>query len=566
MKQLKHKKRFFACFISFVMLLSVFCGSMTVFAAYDHPQGNAQIELQASRSGDILTVSLVAKDDLVFGGLEGNVDHEEDVEFVDYDASRFNSKDYYDTTTRFSMSAGGDLEMKAGDTIWSIRYRIKDGFEAGKEYKFDMNFTEVADPDETDYSWGTDSFTVIYKEAVTYQVVFQSQAGVLASEEVEKGNTVSKVPTATRAGYEFKGWSDGESEYTSEAVQDLAITGNTTFTAVWNKVTGDVTKIINLDGIKIKKSINTGITFPGGTFTFNLNPLEVEPLESQEYLQTNEQDMPAIGPLSVTVENGKVTGTIGLGQVEFPYGGIYTYEVTEVVPDQSMDGMTYDDETYTLKLMIEDVDGSLQLNTAGLRIIDSQGLKSDESMDFENTYVPARKLEVSKTVEGEPLDKNKAFEYEITLSLPNQNFETNGIVPTYVITRTGDAEPEKGTVAYGTPIIITLKHNEKISFSNVPEGVQFRVIETGTDYYTGTADVKGGENVQKKDGQYAKDVTVTGNMGSKDVTVAVTNEYSINPPDTGILHHSEMPLMLGLIVIAAAGSFVLNRKFQRKSR
>ena len=83
MKQLKHKKRFLACIISFVMLLTVFSGSMTAFAAYDHPQGNEQIELQASRSDDVLTVSLVAKDHLVFGGLEGNVDHESDVEFVD---------------------------------------------------------------------------------------------------------------------------------------------------------------------------------------------------------------------------------------------------------------------------------------------------------------------------------------------------------------------------------------------------------------------------------------------------------------------------------------------------
>ena len=45
-------------------------------------------------------------------------------------------------------------------------------------------------------------------------------------------------------------------------------------------------------------------------------------------------------------------------------------------------------------------------------------------------------------------------------------------------------------------------------------------------------------------------------------TITVTNAYSLDVP-TGVTIHSEMIIILALVLVAMAGSFVLSRKLRR---
>lgn len=228
-----------------MMILAILSFSLIASAVCDYPQCNDQIGLQAERDGDVLTVSLVARSHLVFGGLEGSVIHEEGVEFLDYDASRFSSKDYYDVTKRFSMSSGGDLIFENGETIWSIRYRIPDGFRETHRYWFDMHFTEAADPDENDYSWGESSFTVVYNESGTYTVAFKTEDGLLGdyTAAVKDGDCLSAVPEdPVRSGFTFLGWSAdcGATILSKEELENIEVDRDVTYEAVWKQDSGNI--------------------------------------------------------------------------------------------------------------------------------------------------------------------------------------------------------------------------------------------------------------------------------------------------------------------------------------
>lgn len=73
-------------------------------------------------------------------------------------------------------------------------------------------------------------------DAKTYYTVTYSASGVSSDESVESGASVANIPSTDKTGYIFQGWSkDGDTTtlYTNEQLAALAITADTTFTAVY---------------------------------------------------------------------------------------------------------------------------------------------------------------------------------------------------------------------------------------------------------------------------------------------------------------------------------------------
>ena len=98
-----------------------------------------------------------------------------------------------------------------------------------------------------------------------------------------------------------------------------------------------------------------------------------------------------------------------------------------------------------------------------------------------------------------------------------------------------------------------------MDFSDIAEGATYVLVEQGTDYYTGKAVVKSGNDSDAVNGTYEQDVTVNGTIAKDSNQVDFTNTYSITPP-TGLLMHTELWLVIGFAVIAAAGYFFIARR------
>ena len=122
------------------------------------------------------------------------------------------------------------------------------------------NVTKPTDPTETGYTfagWYTDKActeawdfeedpvtaeTTLYAKWTInkYTVTFNNTGdSVVPAQNVEHGTTINMPTDPTREGYEFKGWFNGEKEWTSEG----EVTGNVVLTAKWDKIATDDKKV-----------------------------------------------------------------------------------------------------------------------------------------------------------------------------------------------------------------------------------------------------------------------------------------------------------------------------------
>ena len=86
---------------------------------------------------------------------------------------------------------------------------------------------------------GNATYYAVWKEN-TYTITFQGygQSGETKTIQVKVGDAIGKdnIPEITKTGVEFKGWSDGKSTYSTEALADVVPEKDTTYTAQFSNV------------------------------------------------------------------------------------------------------------------------------------------------------------------------------------------------------------------------------------------------------------------------------------------------------------------------------------------
>ena len=220
----------------------------------------------------------------------------------------------------------------------------------------------------------------------------------------------------------------------------------------------------------------------------------------------------------------------------YSYVGIYTYQFTEV--DNKTAGVTY--RTTPIRLVVTVInDGQVRVAAVHCENADA----TTKSGTFENTY-SAGKLSVKKTVEGSMGDKNKEFDIKVTFNAPtgdtvksdityNDGTETNTVI---MAGETGWTTKE---------VTIHVKHDETVTFTNIPAGVTYTVEETDAALtsggYTATYTKKEGTIV----GNTTQEAGVTNNKGGF--------------IDTGVMLDS-MPYVLVLAVVGAAVIALIAKK------
>lgn len=291
------------------------------------------------------------------------------------------------------------------------------------------------------------------------------------------------------------------------------------------------------------KLTNPGTTSPAETFSFSdLTCTEVT--DAADGVTSSNAPVPTIGSVSYSAgeAGGETTAKkiITIFLPEYTSVGIYTYTFNEI--DGGTAGVTYRSDEITLVVTVIEQGGKVRVAA-----VHTEGEGKDKSGEFNNEY-SAGSLSVKKNVTGIMGDKQKEFKVKVTFTAPEGDTVREAITYT-----DGD---KNETIAGGwtgsKAVEITLKHEETVTFNNIPYGVTYTVVED--DY---TAKDNGGydeasyqfDDNNKKIDSASDSVTITNNKGGH--------------VDTGISMDS-IPYILMLAVVFM-GLFVFFSK-KRKMR
>ncbi|MDO4649047.1 MAG: FctA domain-containing protein [Eubacteriales bacterium] len=241
---------------------------------------------------------------------------------------------------------------------------------------------------------------------------------------------------------------------------------------------------------------------------------------------------PALGAISDVAYNAgaaTATGAAGAFTVALPtytQPGVYEYILKETEGDTA--GVTY--HTGEIKLVVTALEQDGIVRVAAVHTEDEGEQKTDE---FTNTYT-ANKLNVKKTVAGNMGDKNKEFQFTVTLTGPADKTWNNAV------TVTGGASSLQQT---GNVYTFTLSDGDTATFENIPAGVSYTVTE------------------ETYEGYDTKSTGTTGTMDNAEKTAAFTNTAE-GDVDTGI-NMDSLPYIMTLVVIACAGMVLLVSRKRR---
>ena len=391
-----------------------------------------------------------------------------------------------------------------------------------------------------------------------HTVTYDSQGGSpVPTEAVPEGRSATEPANPTWRLHRFLGWyTDSDCTDGNEYDFSTPVTENITIYAKWKEKQAQA---VDLSTVAITKNVDkdASVSYESITFEFVLEPYAVAPLNGTLAVA----DMPAIGPLTVTMSGTETVSAVNFpGDVAFPVGGVYTYKVTET--DGGAANWTYDDAVLYVDLEIEEEDGNTGNLVLDKVVVHKDGATGEkDSLSFTNTYNPPTDLTVSKTISnfGEnPLNQSKIFTYTVTFTAPAAGSAG-------AITATHSADGALRAPEYGVPYTFTLKHNENVVFGNLAAGTTYTVTEQGEEYYTPSLTLtEGGTAGTKQTGDYAEDLsgsgTVKGSTSGQN-KAEYENEYSITPP-TGLTLHFDMVVILALALLALVGGFFLNRKLR----
>ena len=289
---------------------------------------------------------------------------------------------------------------------------------------------------------------------------------------------------------------------------------------------------------------------PAETFNFTIENAGVT--DAAESVNVDNMPTPTVGTVSYTKEDGATIGgnkkTVDVTLPAYKSVGVYTYTINEETGTTA--GVDYDTVPVTMKVTVVngEAEGTFKVNSVSFTKNENKLAKEEAA--FNNTY-SANKLSVKKVVTGNLGDKTKLFTVNVTLK-NNTGKEIKEDI-SYLVdteTRTISASDWKNNEA---SVDIQLKHEQTITFTNLPFGVKYEVTEA--NYTT------------KENGGYdtpAYVFTKADKTVSADTqNVTITNNKGGNV-DTGV-NLTTLPYILvfaGVIVIAGAAFITRRRKFE----
>ena len=302
-------------------------------------------------------------------------------------------------------------------------------------------------------------------------------------------------------------WAEGGS-----TTPHLPVTGN--------KVTITSTLTMNKDAVE-----------PNAQFKYSISPAETSELtntgmpvtagvEGAVSLSPSSVNYSAKGLSSEDNTDG-VTKTItapmsvSLDTSKFAAPGIYRYKITQTPPE--LDGLN-DVEYKELFLDVYVENGDSGLVAKGCTLSTAAG-SGDKTSGFENKYV-TQKLTIKKVVAGNQGDKNKDFDFTVTIK------GADGETYKYATVKDGTTTPNEVKAASGTAISVSLKNGESVIFYGLSSEDKFAVTEA--DYHSEgyKTSYKIGDGTSSTEGNSIAEKGI----GTSDTTVTFTNTKEATVP------------------------------------
>ena len=205
--------------------------------------------------------------------------------------------------------------------------------------------------------------------------------------------------------------------------------------------------------------------------------------------------------------------SVSLVTSRFAAPGIYRYKITQTPPE--LDGLNVVYKELFLDVYVEN--GNSGLVAKGCTLSTAAGSGSKIS-GFENKYV-THKLTITKVVVGNQGDKNKDFEFTVTIK------GADGETYKYGTVKNGVTTMNQTTTKSGATFTETLKHGESVIVYGLSSEDEFTVTEanySGDGYKTsykigdGTSSTVGNSIPETAIGNFDTTVTFT---NTKDATV-----------------------------------------------
>lgn len=240
--------------------------------------------------------------------------------------------------------------------------------------------------------------------------------------------------------------------------------------------------------------------------------------------------------------------------------GTYEYTITE--KNTTIPGITKDPKTVKMTVtVVNKASENLSATTGyGYYVALRDGESSDKTNGkFTNTY-NAYNLEVKKTVQGNFGDLGDDFTFTVSLNKitgKDDNYAT--------VTVTSDNAANNGkTLSVGDSMNITLKHGEKATFSNLPEGVTYTVSENDSAWTTtesGNVATKGQYTVTLENGTLTgeKAPEATGTISTANAFVGFINTHEGTPDMGVVLDNAPYIAMLAIVAIGGV-ALMLNKR------
>lgn len=293
------------------------------------------------------------------------------------------------------------------------------------------------------------------------------------------------------------------------------------------------------------EATNTGTTSPAETFNFTIENAGVT--DAAEGVTKDNMPTPTIGSVSYTAGeagSGTKSKDITLTLPTYESVGIYTYTIKENAGETA--GVTYYGKDIKLVVTVQQGENG-KIRVAAVHTEAEGGTKAD---NFPNEY-SAGSLVVTKKVTGNMGDQTKEFNVTVEFTAPEGKTVNEAI--TYVDGTETKTVPANWTDGKATAVI-TLKHKESVTFTNIPYGVTYTVVED--DY---TSEAAGKYDAAKYEfGDEAKKIDTASD------NVKVINNKGVEV-DTGINMDSVPYILLLCVAVAGLAMFTMKNRFSKNN-
>lgn len=282
-------------------------------------------------------------------------------------------------------------------------------------------------------------------------------------------------------------------------------------------------------------TMNENAVVPNATFNYSIAPAEEESeLTSTSGMPVTAgvKDAVTLSPTSVNFSNKDLTSTENTGEKTktitaklsaeiktslFKAPGIYRYKITQTLSE--LDGLNVTYRELFLDVYVENEEnGGSGLVVKGCTLNTAAGSGSKTS-GFENKYV-THKLTITKVVAGNQGDKNKDFEFTVTIK------GADGETYKYGTVKNGVTTMNQTTTKSGATFTETLKHGESVIVYGLSSNDTYAINEADYSSVGYKTSYKIGESGTEVGGKVIEATPI----GAFDALVAFTNTKDVTVP------------------------------------